>query len=136
MATLLALNSHGLPSDNHAFRNGESAAGKQRSQVSLQPQTKIGPASGIAQLLNAKCNFCKSDVGNKQRLAWLSRDEIGDFGIGFRFAQLGNDIGVEQPAPHRLTFPTLDFIVRRSNFPSANGDAASAVTISRPLTGR
>ena len=87
MATLLALNRHRLPPDNNVFRNGKNSASKQRPQISLQPQTKVGPASGTAQLLDAICNFCQGDVGNKQRLARLSRDEIDDFGIGFGFAQ-------------------------------------------------
>ena len=48
MATLLAFNNHGFPSDNYIFRNGKNATGKQRAQISLQPQTKIGPTTGIA----------------------------------------------------------------------------------------
>src|ERR1700722_11361542 len=135
MATLPALDGHGLPSDNNVFRNAKDTARKQRPQASLQPKTKVGPASRIPQLLDAVRDFRQGDVGDEQRLAWLSRDEIDDPGIGPGLAQFGNDVGVEQPTSHSLIFRTLDLIVRRSNFSSASGDAARAVTISRPVTG-
>ena len=48
MAALLTFNNHAFPSNNHVFGNGKSAAGKQWPQISLQPQTKVGPAGGIA----------------------------------------------------------------------------------------
>jgi hypothetical protein len=53
MPSLLALNNHGFPSDDHVLRNRENAAGKQRPKISLQPQAKIGPPGGIAQLFDA-----------------------------------------------------------------------------------
>src|SRR5204863_3190462 len=97
---------------------------------------EVGPASSVAYLLNTKNNFRQRDVGDEKRLTRLGGDEADYSGIGFWLAELGNDVGIEQPAAHRLASRTLDLIVRRSNFTSARGDAARAATISRPVTGR
>src|SRR5712691_639445 len=96
----------------------------------------VGPPSGVLELLEAEPDFAEGDFSGEQQLSGLRGDELRHGRSRFRLAELGNDVGVEEPASHRLTSRTGDFTVRRSKFTSASGEVASAATMSWPDTGR
>ena len=136
VAALLTFDRHRFPADNHVLGDGEDPLGEERAQCSVKPQADVGAAARVFKLLDAEPDFAERDFRGEQLLAGLSGDELGHGRRRFRFTQLGNDVGVEEPTPHRLTSRTGDLMVNRSKFTSVSGEAANAVTMSRPEIGR
>src|SRR3954466_2976254 len=97
---------------------------------------KVGAARGVAQRFDAVAYFPQRDFAHEQCRAGLHADKIDNSGIRSWFANLGNDVGVEQPTSHSLMSRTLDLTLSRSNGTSASGEPARALMMSRPVSGR
>src|ERR1041385_4349522 len=96
---------------------------------------KVGAPRGVAKCFNAVADFRQRNVGHEQCRAGLHVDEIDNSGMRSWFAEFGNHVGVQQPTSHSLMSRTLDLTLSRSNGTSASGDPASALMISRPVSG-
>src|SRR5439155_24368305 len=127
---------HRFPADDDLLSGREDASDEERTQCSVEPQVDVRAAASVFELFDAESDFAECNFRGEKQLTRLSGDELSNGRRRSRFAKLGNDVGIEKPAPHKLKSRTGDLTVSRSILTSARGEAASAATISRPESGR
>ena len=71
-----------------------------------QPVVQFGAANSVTHGLDTEANFGERDGADEQVFKTLAGDEVAHTRIRARPAQLGNDVGVQQPAAHSLTART------------------------------
>ncbi len=67
---------------------------------------KLGAAGRAADALDAKPDFGERYRADVEKIERLRGDEGKDFSFRLGAAQLGQDVGIEQPARHKATLRT------------------------------
>lgn len=88
MPTLPATFEQEPPAQYDSLTDRERSSIEERAKRVIQPCTNGRAPFGIAELLNAEADFSKRDLGNKQVVLSLRRDESHDGGVWPWFAQL------------------------------------------------
>ena len=92
----------------------EDASDEERTQCSVEPQVDVRAAARVFELFDAESDFAECDFRGEKQLTRLGGDKLSNGRRRSRFAKLGNDVGIEKPAPHRLMSRTWDLTVSRS----------------------
>ena len=98
---------------------GEDPLLEHRPHLVREPVIQFGATAGVGDKLDAEADFRERHRADIEQIERLRGDEGDHFGLGFRTAQLGQDIGVEQPARHRV-----DVAHRHARAPRLDVDVA------------
>ena len=90
------------PFEHHLLADREHALIEHRPHLVGEPVVQFGAARGVGEAFDSKADFSKTDRTDIEAIKRLRRDEGDDVPIRLRAAQLGENIGVEEPSGHRL----------------------------------
>ena len=122
-ASLAAFLDKKAPPEHHVLGNVKDALLEHRADFVRQPLFEFGSLNGVFDHLYAVSDLGKRYGAHEQLVQRLRRDERDDARFGAGPAELGNNVGIEQPTAHRLTSRTSMLERRGAISRSRCGDA-------------
>jgi hypothetical protein len=90
------------PFEHHLLADREHALIEHRPHLVGEPVVQFGAARGVGEAFDSKADLSETDRTDIEAIERLRCDEGDDVPIRLRAAQLGENIGVEEPSGHRL----------------------------------
>ena len=123
------------PAEHHVLRHRQRPVLEHRADAVGQPVVQFGAAHRVGDALDAVADLGQRDRADVQVVQRQRGDERDHAGVRARAAQLGQHVGVDQPAAAHSSTSRTGISMQRGGSMSMSwwGDACSASTSSWPV---